>query len=237
LHDLQSSLTILQAENSKLVNIIRRSRQQLDDNRRTNRLLLNGYQERSKILDLLQKRLASEGVDIEVDLATGVLRLPEALLFSSGRADFSLTGKKSISILSKNLFFVLPCYTLRDNAERAKALCQDELPSHYLESIFIEGHTDDLPISNDEFKDNWDLSFRRAKNTFLELMKTEPRLNALNNLENQALIGFSSYADRRPLDTNKTDAGRRKNRRIDLRLIMIPAEWRGVPETIDIGLQ
>lgn len=88
--------------------------------------------------------------------------------------------------------------------------------------MLIEGHTDSQPISNSTFRDNWDLSVARAKNTYLELIKNEKLLETLENDRGQPLVSFSAYAGRRPISTNETEAERRKNRRIDIRLIMAP---------------
>jgi chemotaxis protein MotB len=220
--ELQQRINDVALENSKLINIAERSKQQAEELDAAKAALLNGYQERSKVLNELQKVLALEGVTVEVDLKNGILRLPEALLFGSARADFSKRGRKAIEILAKNLLKVLPCYSSHENIALAKNNCVVRATSHQLESVFIEGHTDILPISNEVYKDNWDLSFRRAKNTFLEIIKAQSKIEALTNINHQPLVSFSAYAGRRPIDSNKTEAGRKKNRRIDLRLIMTP---------------
>lgn len=103
-----------------------------------------------------------------------------------------------------------------------------------LEAIFIEGHTDNVPIRNFQFKDNWDLSVARAKGTYLELTKGAPDLEVLTNEQEQPLLSFSAYAERRPIDDNASDAGRRKNRRIDLRFIMsVPKAMENLSEAQD----
>ena len=80
-------------------------------------------------------------------------------------------------------------------------------------SIIIEGHTDSVPIHNKEFDSNWDLSFHRAYSVlkyFINKKKYSPeRLSALGN------------GEYRPVDTNKTEEGRSKNRRIEVNIIRI----------------
>jgi len=79
--------------------------------------------------------------------------------------------------------------------------------------IVIEGHTDSQPIGKDAgFESNWELASLRATSIVRYLIKyheIDPsRLSAI------------SYADTRPLDDNKTEAGRARNRRIEIYLIL-----------------
>jgi chemotaxis protein MotB len=72
----------------------------------------------------------------------------------------------------------------------------------------IEGHTDNVPIHNDEFDSNWELSSARATRIarlFLDLRAITPeRLSA------------AGYAEFHPVASNDTADGRAKNRRVDL---------------------
>ena len=72
----------------------------------------------------------------------------------------------------------------------------------------VEGHTDDMPIHNERFDSNWELSSARANRigrTLLELHAIPPdRLSA------------AGYAEFHPVDTNATSEGRANNRRVDL---------------------
>lgn len=72
--------------------------------------------------------------------------------------------------------------------------------------IEIEGHTDDVPISNARYPSNWELSASRAGSAVRYLVSRGVpaiRLKA---------IGF---ADSRPLAANDTDRDRARNRRVE----------------------
>lgn len=73
--------------------------------------------------------------------------------------------------------------------------------------VLIEGHTDNLKISNGQFPSNWELSVARAA-TFLRLLSIEGIDEG-----RMAAIGYGQY---RPLVRNDTPEGRSKNRRIVL---------------------
>jgi chemotaxis protein MotB len=73
--------------------------------------------------------------------------------------------------------------------------------------IRVEGHTDNLPIRTPQFPSNWELSVIRSTNVVQILQHdgiTPDRLSA------------TGYGEFRPISSNATDAGRAKNRRIDL---------------------
>lgn len=73
--------------------------------------------------------------------------------------------------------------------------------------IKVEGHTDNLPINTAKFPSNWELSVIRSTNVVHILQQygiTPNRLSA------------AGYGEFRPISFNDTDAGRGKNRRIDL---------------------
>ncbi|MCS7044274.1 MAG: OmpA family protein [Bryobacteraceae bacterium] len=74
--------------------------------------------------------------------------------------------------------------------------------------IRLEGHTDSTPIHNSRFRSNWELSAARGI-AMLELFATRfgiPR-------ERMAIAG---YADTAPVAPNDTEAGRARNRRVDI---------------------
>jgi chemotaxis protein MotB len=74
--------------------------------------------------------------------------------------------------------------------------------------IMVEGHTDNVPITGGKFADNWELSVIRATNV-VKLLINQSGIP-------QAKIYPSGYADNRPVADNSTEAGRAKNRRVDI---------------------
>jgi chemotaxis protein MotB len=74
--------------------------------------------------------------------------------------------------------------------------------------IRVEGHSDDEPIHNDQFRSNWELSMARAMNVLL-LMVDEAGFDPHK-------ISASGFGQYRPIADNSTSDGRRMNRRVDL---------------------
>jgi chemotaxis protein MotB len=80
--------------------------------------------------------------------------------------------------------------------------------------IRIEGHTDNVPISNSRFPSNWELSTARATAVVsLLIVKFGLRPD---------LISAAGYAEYRPAASNDTDEGRARNRRVDI-VVLNPA--------------
>jgi chemotaxis protein MotB len=77
-------------------------------------------------------------------------------------------------------------------------------------SIKVTGHTDDVPISNGQFRDNWDLGAGRAASVVQAIQNTGlitgDRLEAV------------SKGEMEPVADNATFAGREKNRRIEIEI-------------------
>ncbi|WP_408954543.1 flagellar motor protein MotB [Natroniella sp. ANB-PHB2] len=74
--------------------------------------------------------------------------------------------------------------------------------------VAVEGHTDNLPISNSRFPSNWELSTTRATNVvryFIEEQKITP--------ERLFAAGYSKY---KPIKANDTPENRELNRRVDI---------------------
>lgn len=184
-----------------------------------NQLLSDAHNDRKKLLEQIQRALREKGIQVEIDVENGVLRLPESLLFDSGKADLREGGVEALRVVATTLSTILPCYGF---STAQNSLCETPVRGapRRLEAIFIEGHTDNVPIHNANFRDNWDLSVARAKQTYIELTRVSPDLEQLVNERGQPLLSFSAYAERRPLVPNDGETNRRKNRRIDLRFIM-----------------
>lgn len=74
--------------------------------------------------------------------------------------------------------------------------------------IRVEGHSDNQPIHNGQFRSNWDLSTSRAMNVLLLLVNDAGF--------DPTRISASGYGQYRPMADNATPEGRRMNRRVDL---------------------
>jgi chemotaxis protein MotB len=76
--------------------------------------------------------------------------------------------------------------------------------------ISIEGHTDNVPITNNEFKSNWELSAARA-------------LSVLYFFEDKGIpsnkLQFSGFGEQNPLYPNDSIEHRQINRRVDITIL------------------
>ena len=89
----------------------------------------------------------------------------------------------------------------------------------FVDSIFIEGHTDNVPFIRGNKDINLQLSANRATETY-ELMTSHKDLKNFISPDNDEIFGVSAFGETRPLNKNETDLDKQKNRRIDIRLIM-----------------
>jgi chemotaxis protein MotB len=158
-------------------------------------------------------------VPVIVDEENGTLQLGDDVLFPKGSADTYPEALPKLRLLAKALDAILPCYALRADA-RPLDYCAGTSKGR-LEAVYIEGHTDTTPIRTSRFQSNWDLSAARASETFTKLVEAFPTLGNLKNDRNERLIGVSGYGEFRPVDASGTPEAMQKNRRIELRFIMV----------------
>ena len=77
--------------------------------------------------------------------------------------------------------------------------------------INVSGHTDNMPlVFGSQYRDNWDLAAARASSVVQELQSS----GKIDGNRLQAM----SFGEERPLDSNDTAQGRRKNRRIEIEI-------------------
>jgi chemotaxis protein MotB len=77
-------------------------------------------------------------------------------------------------------------------------------------AINVEGHTDNIPISNLKFPSNWDLSSARATSVVQAFVREGV---------NPTRLSAVGYGEFHPIGDNTTDEGRFKNRRVTLVLM------------------
>lgn len=148
---------------------------------------LAGY--RSDFFGRLKEVLSGRaGIRIEGDRFV----FASELLFSSASADLGAEGRVELRKLAETLLEI-----------------SREIPPNVKWILRIDGHTDRLPISNAEFKNNWELSARRAISVVEFLILAGVPANRL------AATGFGQH---QPLDPADTAEAYSRNRRIEMRL-------------------
>lgn len=128
--------------------------------------------------------------DIEVNVEKGVvfISISDKLLFNSGSYVVSSRAKEVLGKVAT---------VMNDKPEI---------------EFMVEGHTDNVPISNEVLQDNWDLSVKRATSV-IRVLQNEFGVSP----ERMTAAGRSYYI---PLDDNDTASGRAKNRRT--RIVVLP---------------
>jgi chemotaxis protein MotB len=74
--------------------------------------------------------------------------------------------------------------------------------------VNVAGHTDNIPISNDWFRSNWELAASRAVSVAHYLLNNK-------NTDSKRVV-VQGYADTQPLADNDTPENRAKNRRVEI---------------------
>lgn len=80
-------------------------------------------------------------------------------------------------------------------------------------SVRVEGYTDDVPISNGQYRSNWDLSAARAGSMVHRLL--DQGIDPLR-------LSLAGYGEYRPIADNATADGRSRNRRVVLVVLATP---------------
>lgn len=129
----------------------------------------------------------------------------------SSQLDTQLNQSQLLITIRDNALFAPASAAVKADARKlADAIAQMLEPYNDYE-VLVTGHTDNKPINTVEFPSNWELSSKRAIN-FMKIL-----------LENKAfdpkLFGTTGYGEYRPVDTNDTDAGRSRNRRVEVSIL------------------
>jgi chemotaxis protein MotB len=134
-------------------------------------------------------------IDVTTDGVIQELRFGSDVTFQSGDAVLSSQGGRLLDRLAQEI-------TGQGRAGQIRMLTE----------IQVGGHTDNVPINNAKFQSNWELSTARATRVVESLIESgvDP---------DQVTMSATGYSQYDPRASNRTDAGRKKNRRIEMRLI------------------
>ncbi len=149
-----------------------------------------GLEESEQMAEQVEQKLVEYGIQNEVEVAFNaqyvLITLNGALLFDSGKSE---VREDAIPILTK-VSAILETYT--ENI------------------IEIEGHTDNVPISNDKYENNDVLSMYRALSV-ADFVRANTTLDP-------AIIKSSGRGEYLPVADNTTAEGRAKNRRVEIKI-------------------
>lgn len=187
-------------------------------------LLEKAEQVRRTILDEAVEELRQRGIRVEISENHTVLRIPNDLLgFDTG--EYELQPRYASTALE--IGQVLDQVISKDNR------------LDFLDTIFIEGHTDNRPFAGFMGKGNWGLSTFRAISLWQfwnSALEAEQRLNRMSNVDGDPLFSVSGYGDTRPVNAEQiTEDDFRVNRRIDIRFTIrrpASADYEGVRELL-----
>jgi len=129
-------------------------------------------------------------LDSLLDLNETVITIPGEILFNSGKAELRWQSLRSLAQVAENI--------------------QREIGDEKGWQIRIEGHTDNVPISNTKYESNWDLSMARA----LSIVKFFVENDFFPPEQMQAM----GYGEFKPIAPNNSEENKKKNRRVEIRL-------------------
>jgi len=161
---------------------------------------------RQEILNEAKEQLELRGIRVTISQNDTVLSIPNDTL-GFGTAEY-LIGESFTS-------------TALQIGEVLGQVIRDNDRIEYLDTVFVEGHTDIRPLNRGLMNmDNWGLSAYRAISLWQlwESLPQDVSLNSLRNLDDQLLFSVSGYGPSRPVtETQITEEQLRENRRIDIR--------------------
>ena len=189
--ELQRLLSSNMTQQEKMDAMLRNQSETLSERERTINDLKAIIQRQNDMVNGLLAQVTNALVGFSSDELTVQMRdgkvyvaMSDKLLFKSGSADVDKRGKEALAMLADVL------------------IKQPDI------DIFIEGHTDNVPIKTSRFTDNWDLSVLRATSV-VRILTGEYKVNPSQIIPS----GRSQYF---PISDNEAVEGRSKNRRTEI---------------------
>lgn len=135
------------------------------------------------LVEELEEEIVSEALNVTYDTEKVVVRFSQDATFTSGSEE-----------LKEDMFPII------EKIESVLASCQGD--------IIVSGYTDDLPVTSNRFRSNWDLSAARAVSVVHQLI--------FNNKIDVNRVSAAGRAETNPLAPNDSPANRAKNRRVEI---------------------
>ena len=148
----------------------------------------------NEVVAFLEANEMTAQASVEYDQDGIYVNIQESILFGSGSAIIADSGKNTLNNLG-------------------------ELVQQFENAVVIEGYTDNIPVNNDKFSSNWELSTSRALSVLRYLSEernvTPTRLSA------------KGYGEYHPTVPNNSDSNRAKNRRVNIVIVYDQQEGAG----------
>lgn len=184
---------------------------------------------RRTILHESAELLQARGIRVTVSENDTVLSIPNDIL-GFGTAEFEVSADYQNTAL--------------EIGEVLSEVIRRENRVEYIDTIFVEGHTDNRPLRGFMGKGNWGLSSFRAISLWQlwsELLPEQSALDDLQNKDGQPLFSVSGYGPTRPAtERQDTEEELSQNRRIDIRFTIrrpSSAEYRRVSENLEEAIR
>lgn len=206
LSELRSAL---ETDTAMLKGSIRNYQSLLASGQNENQKLNANLLEREKTIAELQKMITQQNQKVKSLLSS----VKDALLgFSSDELTVREEGGKVYVAMSDKLLFESGKAVVNKQGKEALGKLAEVLNRQTDIDVYIEGHTDNVPIKTAVFQDNWDLSVIRATSVVRILTETY----GVNPLQIQP-CGRGEF---KPVDVNTSAEGKARNRRTEI--IMAP---------------
>ncbi|MCP4605518.1 MAG: OmpA family protein [Proteobacteria bacterium] len=136
-----------------------------------------------RMLERFRAMVKSGKLKIKIVNNKMLVEMASAILFPSGKAKLSEEGEEALTEVA-NILATIPDRNFQ-----------------------VAGHTDNVPIRNQRFKSNWELSSARAVAVVHHLIENGV---AMEN------VSAAGYAETQPVASNEHEDGKAQNRRIEI---------------------
>jgi chemotaxis protein MotB len=137
------------------------------------------------LVEKLQEMISTGQLEVVIRQGRMLIVMPNDVLFDSGRTQVKAQGRVALTAVARALA------TVKDRR------------------FTVVGHTDDVPIHNARFRQNWDLSTARAVEVSLFLIEAGLK---------PEVLGAAGHGEYDPVVANDSEQNRSKNRRVEIEL-------------------
>lgn len=140
----------------------------------------------NEVVAFLEMKEMTSQASVEYDQDGIYVNIQESILFGSGSAIIADSGKNTLIDLG-------------------------ELIQQFDNAVVIEGYTDNVPMNNNNFSSNWELSTGRALSV-LRYLSEERNVDPTR-------LAAKGYGEYHPIVPNDSESNKAKNRRVNIVLV------------------